>query len=126
MKYLSVVLVLLVLVSCTKKEGDTNTTQNIVSSDSSDVTGRLYVDAYDINGNKMGNTIVSLYISYDDIKRGITYNTLTASSSGRADFGYILVGNYYVIGSNQSGTLHDTTVAQVLPKRTISRKVFLR
>jgi hypothetical protein len=122
MKYILFCLSALLFVACTKQEGDTS--QTIITSDSSDITGRLYVDAYDINGNKLSNVSASLYLTYDDVKRNISLYTFTSNSSGRIDFGYILQGNYYVTGTN--GNVHDTTVAQVLPKRTITRKLFLR
>jgi hypothetical protein len=124
MKYFSLVLILFVLAACSKKEGDTN--QTIINSDSSEVTGRLYVDAYDMNGNKLSNVTASLYLTYDDVKRNISLYTFTSNASGRIDFGYILQGNYYVTGVNNTASLHDTTVAQVLPKRIITRKLFLR
>jgi hypothetical protein len=125
MKHVAFILGLFVLASCTKKEGDT--TQTIITSDSSEVTGRLYVDAYDANGNRVNNVTASLFLSYADVRNNISLYTFSSNnSSGRVDFGYILEGNYYVTGISGDGTLHDTTVAQVLPKRIISRKLFLR
>jgi hypothetical protein len=126
MKYIFTFLIISSLFACTKQEDNTYPTQTIVTADSSDVTGRLLVEVTDLNGNSISGATASLFLTYDDVVRNISLYTLTANTSGRIDFGYILGGNYYVSGSNPTGTLHDTTVAQVLPKRSITRKLFLR
>ena len=114
------------MVACQKNDSDSTPSQTIVTSDSSNVTGRLYVDMYDVSGNLLSNATANLFLSYDDIKRNIPLFSFKSNSSGRVDFGYILEGNYYLTGVSNSGLLHDTTPAQVLPKRTLTRKLILK
>ena len=120
------ILFILLITACTKKDDSTTPTQTIVTTDSSNVAGRLYVDVYDVNGNTLSASTASLFLTYDDVKRNIPLYTISAGANGRVDFGYILQGNYYLTGKNTSGTLHDTTVAQVLPQRILTRKLILR
>lgn len=128
--FLSLILLLAFAVSsCRKDDIDNNNpapTQTIITSDSSNTTGRLYVDVLDINGNEINQAEVSLYISYDDLKRSIPLYTFNSNNNGRVDFGFVLQGNYYLTGRNANGLLRDTTVAQVLPQRSIFRKLILR
>lgn len=129
MKIQTVLILLVVagIVSCSKKNDDDPTpTQTIVTTDSSGVSGRLYVDVFDVNGNDVSGANVSLFLSKEDLDANIPLYSFVSSSAGRVDFGYILQGNYYVTGSNNAGTLHDTTVAQVLPKRVLTRKLILQ
>jgi hypothetical protein len=114
------------LVACQKTDGDSTPAQTIVTSDSSNVTGRLYVDIVDGSGHSLSNAKATLYLSFDDIARGVPLYSFTSNSSGRVDFGYILEGNYYLTGVSSGGALHDTTVAQVLPKRVLTRKLILQ
>lgn len=114
------------LVSCSKDDGDDTPEQTIVTVDSSGVSGRLYVEVYDVNGNDISGAEVSLFITKEDMMNNIPLYQFTSSSTGRVDFGYILQGNYYVTGQNGAGTTHDTTVAQVIPKRVLTRKLILQ
>ncbi len=124
---LFILLVVVGIVSCSKKkDDDTVLNQTIVTSDSSGVTGRLYVDVFDVNGNDVAGATVKLFLSKEDMYDDLVFNTMVSSSSGRVDFGYILQGNYYVTGVNASGLLHDTTPAQIIPKRVLTRKLFLK
>lgn len=116
----------LLMFACQKNDSDSTPSQTIVTSDSSNVTGRLYVDMYDGLGRLQSNATARLYLSYDDIKRNIPLYTFKSSTNGRVDFGYILEGNYYLTGTSSNGLLHDTTPAQVLPQRTLTRKLILR
>lgn len=118
--------VILGIISCSKNEDNTLPTQTIITSDSSNTTGRLYVEFYDVNGNQMNNGIANLYLSYSDLKNNLPLYTLTSNNNGRVDFGFVLNGNYYLTGTNLTGNLRDTGVAQVLPQRTITRKLILR
>lgn len=120
---------LILIASCSKDDNDNNNPtpiQTIITSDSSNATGRLYVDVFDLNGNEINQAIVSLYISYNDLQKSIPLYTFSSNNNGRVDFGFVLQGNYYLTGSNTNGTLSDTTVAQVLPQRSIFRKLILR
>ncbi|MCU0442786.1 MAG: hypothetical protein MUE96_10345 [Bacteroidia bacterium] len=126
--YIAVLITALVASSCRKSDDDDNPTptQTIITSDSSNATGRLYVDVFDVNGNEINQATVSLYISYTDLQKSLPLYTFTSNNNGRVDFGFVLQGNYYLTGSNANGTLRDTTVAQVLPQRSIFRKLILR
>jgi ABC-type uncharacterized transport system YnjBCD substrate-binding protein len=124
---LLVLCIALIVASCSKKDdGDDTPQQTIVTTDSSGVSGRLYVDVYDVNGNDIAGATVNLYLSKDDMNADIPLYSFLSKSTGRVDFGYILQGNYYVTGKNAAGTIHDTTVAQVLPKRVLTRKLILQ
>lgn len=118
------------ITSCEKSDDvDENKTQQVViTNDSSDVAGRLYVEVRNFNNtSSIGNADVRLYLTYDDVVNNIPMYDLKSGSNGRVDFGYILQGNYYVVGEHQSGgiTIGDTTVAQILPRRTITRYLFM-
>lgn len=124
---LLVLFVALIVASCSKKDdGDDTPQQTIITTDSSGVSGRLYVEVYDVNGNDLTGATVSLYLSKEDMNADIPLYSFVSPSSGRVDFGYVLQGNYYVTGRNNIGTTHDTTVAQVLPKRVLTRKLILQ
>lgn len=117
----------LIAASCSKKDDKDDTPQQtIVTTDSSGVSGRLYVEVYDVNGNDLAGATVSLYLTKDDMNADMPLYSFVSPSSGRVDFGYILQGNYYVTGYNITKTTHDTTVAQVLPKRVLTRKLILQ
>lgn len=121
------VLLLAVTLQNCIKDDSTNTSQSIVDSDSSDVSGRLYVDVYNGSGNsKVQGAQVSLYLTYDDMMKNIDLYTFSSNSQGRVDFGYVLQGNYYITGySTTGGLVKDSSVAQILPKRVLTRKLFL-
>ncbi|MBU3663738.1 MAG: hypothetical protein FGM41_11165 [Bacteroidetes bacterium] len=98
----------------------------IITIDSSEFNGRLYVYTYDFfNNNVMGNSDVYLYVNYNDIARNLWLNTIrTSAGQGEADFGFLLQGNYYLVANN--GFKRDTAMVQVLGKRIIKRNLFLR
>jgi hypothetical protein len=98
----------------------------IITIDSSEFNGRLYVYTYDFfNNNVLGNTDVYLYVNYNDIARNLWLNNIrTNTSQGEADFGFLLQGNYYLVANN--GFKRDTAMVQVLGKRIIKRNLFLR
>lgn len=122
-----ILITLALIASCRKTdEDDQAPTQTIITSDSSNATGRLYVDVYDVNGNEINQAEVRLYITYNDLQKNLPLYTFTSNTIGRVDFGFVLQGNYYLTGISNNGTLRDTTVAQVLPQRNITRKLILR
>lgn len=127
MKQLFITLAIIAGLAACKKSDDDNTTptQTIVTSDSSNLTGRLIVNVYDINNNTLSNAKASLFLSYSDVINNIPLYTLTSNSSGKVDFGFVREGNYYLTGISSGGTMRDTTVAQVLPQRTNTRKLIL-
>jgi len=123
---------LLTVISC-QKAADTpsqNTTvQTIVSTDSSDVAGRLQVEVRNTtNTGSVANATVSLFLNYDDVLRNYALYRISSSSTGQVDFGFVLQGNYYLTGSAviSGRTRTDTTVVQIIPKRTNTRFLFLR
>lgn len=130
--FMSGLIVLLILTSCQQaaETPQQNTTvQNVITTDSSDVAGRLYVEVRNTNNTAaVSGANVTLYLSYDDMMRNIWLYRLTSSSNGVVDFGYVLQGNYYVTASGtvSATTRHDTTVVQIIPKRTHRRYLYLR
>ena len=118
-------LVLVVFMACTKTESNPNPSQTIITSDSSQYSGRLKVTVLDgTNNNSLINDAqVFLYPTYDDLKRNFYINTVY-SAGGTADFGYILQGNYYLRA--QSGIKSDTNVVQVMGQKIITRTMIVR
>ncbi|OYU94641.1 MAG: hypothetical protein CFE21_15295 [Bacteroidetes bacterium B1(2017)] len=112
--------------ACTKSgTSSSDSTSPIITVDSSQFNGRLYVYTYDdFTSAKLSNTDVFLYTNYDDIKRGIYLFYRKSNVSAEADFGYLLQGNYYIVAKNSFKT--DTSLVQVTSKRTINKNVFLR
>lgn len=128
MKYSLIVLFAgLFLGACnsSNKNNEENPTP-IITIDSSEFNGRLYVYTYDFfSNNVLGNTDVYLYVNYNDIARNLWLNTIrTNASQGEADFGFLLQGNYYLVANN--GMKRDTALVQILGKRIIKRSLFLR
>ncbi len=125
--FLFLSLLLSLLVACTKTDtGNSNNNGNtIVTIDSSEFNGRLFVETYDYTlGTKISGADVFLYTNYEDINRGIYLFYQKGNSSGEADFGYLLQGNYYLV--SKTFFKADTSLVQVLSKRTIHRNVYLR
>jgi hypothetical protein len=120
-------LAFLAMASC--KKTDTATPEEeggtIITSDSSQFNGRLYINTLDFfGGAKLSNTDVYLFTNYEDIYRQLYLFTKRSNSNAEVDFGYLLQGNYYVV--SQTGIKRDTSLVQVLGGRTINRNVYLR
>jgi len=124
-KIIFAAIVLTGFMAFTKTETNPNPSQTIITSDSSQYSGRLKVMVLDGTNNNaiINDAQVFLYPTYDDLKRNFYINTVT-SISGTADFGYILQGNYYLRA--QSGIKSDTNVVQVLGQKTITRTMIVR
>lgn len=124
-KLLYTALVLVSFLACSKSDTVSTPSQTIITSDSSQYSGRLKVIVLDgTNNNSVINGAqVFLYPTYEDLKRNFYLNTVS-SVSGTADFGYILQGNYYLRA--QSGTKGDTNVVQVLGQKTITRTMIVK
>jgi hypothetical protein len=124
-KIIFAVIVLLIFIGCSKTETNPNPSQTIITSDSSQYSGRLKVIVLDGTNNNtvINNAQVFLYPTYDDLKRNFYINTVS-SISGTADFGFILQGNYYLRA--QSGIKSDTNVVQVMGQKTITRTMIVR
>ena len=124
-KIIFAVIVFLIFIGCSKTETNPNPSQTIITSDSSQYSGRLKVIVLDGTNNNtiINNAQVFLYPTYDDLKRNFYINTVS-SINGTADFGFILQGNYYLRA--QSGIKSDTNVVQVMGQKTITRTMIVR
>ncbi len=113
------------LYACSKSDNNSQPSQTIITSDSSQYSGRLKVVVLDgtNNNNVINGASVFLYPTYEDLKRNFYLNTVV-SAGGNADFGYVLQGNYYLRA--QSGTKSDTNVVQVMGQKTITRTMIVR
>lgn len=123
------IVLLVITISCntssTKK--DDPTPQTIITSDSSDATGRLYVITYNASGASVySGAVVKLFLSYEDVQRNLPLYSIVSDAAGKADFGYVLKGNYYVLGTYNGGFYRDTTVAQILPQKSVTRYLYLK
>ncbi|MFZ4797953.1 MAG: hypothetical protein ACOYMA_10685 [Bacteroidia bacterium] len=118
-------LVLVSFLACSKSDTVSTPSQTIITSDSSQYSGRLKVTVLDGTNNNavINGAQVFLYPTYEDLKRNFYLNTVS-SVSGIADFGYILQGNYYLRA--QSGIKSDTNVVQVLGQKTITRTMIVK
>ena len=125
MKNTLLLFVLACIIFACSKSDSSNPSQTIITSDSSQFTGRLKVVVLDgTNGNSTINGAqVYLYPSYEDLKRNYYLNTVN-TASGTADFGFILQGNYYLRAL--SGNKGDTNVVQVMGQKTITRTMIVR
>jgi hypothetical protein len=124
-KIVFITLVLFGLMACNRTDTIATPNQTIITSDSSQFTGRLKVIVLDgTNSNSVINGAqVFLYPTYDDMKRNYYINTVS-SISGSADFGFILQGNYYLRA--ESGLKGDTNVVQVMGQKTITRTMIVK
>ena len=120
-------LVMIVSASCSKSSSSDPTPQNtIITSDSSEYNGRLKAEVRNNSNNLEPNAIVYLYANYSDLERNLSLNYIYTNSSGIADFGYLLQGNYYLMAqSTTNSLLRDTTVVQVNSKRETTRTMRL-
>lgn len=119
----------LLFASCSSSGNSSNDKDDsnpIISIDSSEFNGRLIVSCYDFATNaKLRNSDVYLFINYEDIARGLWLNLLrTSGSADEADFGYLLQGNYYLVAVN--GFKRDTSLVQILGRRTVRKDLSLR
>ena len=120
-------LVMIVSSSCSKSSSNDPQPQNtIITSDSSEYNGRLKAEVRNNSNNLEPNAIVYLYANYTDLERNLSLNYIYTNSSGIADFGYLLQGNYYLMAqSTTNSLLRDTTVVQVNSKRETTRAMRL-
>lgn len=121
--YLFVISLALIMNSCGKDDDTIPASQTIVTSDTSEYNGTLDVRVYYYSAGNVyscGSGVdVYLYVSYQDIQNNLYIYKLTTNSSGSADFGYILFGNYYVraAGTISSVTYEGINVVQVRSRR---------
>ncbi|MCU0423028.1 MAG: hypothetical protein MUC81_09480 [Bacteroidia bacterium] len=119
----------IVLYSCSGSNNDntaTTTPEPIITNDSSQFNGRLRVELRNQNNNLEANGIVYLYPTFDDLKRNLPLNFQFTNQSGVVDFGFLLQGNYYILGRNSGNPLlADTAIVQVLSRRETYRTLRL-
>lgn len=89
--------------------------QNIVTSDSASTSGRLTVKVVDEQQRPVENASVYLYANYTDYQNNIDLFFLRSDRNGKADFGYVNIGNYYVLA--------DATIGGVLKRGLIAMQV---
>ena len=120
-------LVMIVSASCSKSSSSDPTPQStIITSDSSEYNGRLKAEVRNNSNNLEANAVVYLYANYSDLERNLSLNYIYTNSSGIADFGYLLQGNYYLMAQSTTNSfLRDTTVVQVNSKRETTRSMRL-
>lgn len=118
---------MIVVASCSKSSSSDPTPQNtVITSDSSEFNGRLKAEVRNNSNNLESNAIVYLYANYSDLERNLSLNYIYTNSSGIADFGYLLQGNYYLMAQSTTNSfLRDTTVVQVNSKRETTRSMRL-
>lgn len=127
MRYCFLAFLAISLFACGKLDSNQPTLINqVITNDSSSFNGKLLVIVYDQNGTHVqSGASVSLFVSYDDLKRNFPLNKLTTeTNTGIANFGYLLNGNYYLCA--QKGNLIDTSMVQVLGQRTIQKSMYLK
>lgn len=120
-------LALMIFGACTKSNNTPSDTTGgtIVTIDSSEFNGKLLVTSYDYyTGNKISNAQVYLYTRYEDISKNLYLYYRPSNSNGESDFGYLLQGNYYIVAAD--GSRRDTSLVQILSKRTVNRAIYLQ
>lgn len=117
---------MLFMISCREKDDlEPLPQQNIIYSDTSSITGELTIQVY----YKYSNNVIyvagtgfwiSLYVSYEDLINDLYIYTLPSNNNGRAYFGYINYGNYYVKAEGYIENLYYEGIAalQVRPRRS--------
>ncbi len=121
------------VMSCKKDKGndDDLPPQEIVTYDTSGITGQLLVKTYYLDNNSSQvpaySTVVYLYANYNDIQIDKTnstndlaiYRLTTGNDNNEAYFGYINYGNYYVwANATINGTYYERiSIVQVRPDR---------
>jgi hypothetical protein len=120
-----------VIFSCKKNDGTVPAQQQILTYDTSGMTGQLVVYVNYLNpSNQVINANYSnvyLYASRDDIQTDLTNTSydlaiyrINTGSDNSAYFGYINYGNYYVLSFNDNiGGLsyQKTSIVQVRPQQ---------
>ena len=141
-KYLIIsIAILLSFASCKKDDSvEPAPPQEIVTADSSGLTGELTVETFYVQHGSSNITPlrfsnVFLYTSYDDIMTDLNNNTenlaiyrlTTASNNNIAYFGFINYGDYYVLGFKDEATYYyeKVSIVQVRPGRQEYLKLYL-
>ena len=109
--------------SCRGSNATPTESQTVIRSDSSEFTGRVSINIYDKFGARVSDAKVRIYSNYDDIARELFIFELDQGSNGTYDFGYMMVGNYYV--EARRGTDYGQGAFQCYSNRTINKNVWL-
>ncbi len=118
--------------SCSKKADPVPAQQQILTYDTSGMTGRLTVYVKYMNPQfqivDANNTDIFLYASRDDIQTDLTNSSydlaiyrLNTGTGNKAYFGYINYGNYYIysFNNNINGLSYQkTSIVQVRPQQS--------
>ncbi len=119
-------IVLIAFASCNKDDDeDPYQPNNIVTYDTSGLTGELIIRVYHYNGTHNipaeWGFKVRLFVTYDDAERNEPYlYEVATNTNGVAYFGYINYGDYYVKGTgsyNGVNYISNINVTQVLAGR---------
>ncbi|NJM93455.1 MAG: hypothetical protein HC842_01255 [Cytophagales bacterium] len=123
-KLLLALLILSALAAC-NENNNPDEGQNFVFNDSSATSGRLIVETLDQSGNRLDNTVVYLFLAYEDIERNLYIFFRESDNNGKADFGYINIGSYYITSIKANLGLSDTAVVQVRSQQIENKRVVL-
>lgn len=114
------------IMACSKNSEDTTPQQAIITADSSEFNGRLKAEVRGVSNNLEANAVVYLFPDYQALQNNLSLNYQFTNSSGIADFGYVLQGNYYLLArSTVNNGARDTVVVQVNSRREVVRQMRL-
>lgn len=103
-----------------------NNGQSILLNDTSSTTGSLLVEVIDANRNSIDDAEVQLFTDFEAIDRGIFLFRLFTNGRGRVDFGFLNIGNYYIVAESPDQLLSDTAVVQIRSQKDVFKVVELR
>ncbi len=98
--------------------------QPVILNDTSQVSGSLIARVFEGSGSLVVDADVYLYSSYEDVLRNLPVLNVKTQSNGEANFGSVLLGNYYITA--QKGFKRDTVSAQVLSQNMTVRVLTIR
>lgn len=115
----------MVLTACNEADPAPIQGQGILLRDTSSTTGSLVIQVFDQAGNGVSNADVYLFTDYEVIGRGIYLINLLSDRRGLVDFGFVNIGNYYVVAESASLGVADTSVVQVRSQKDVLKIVRL-
>ncbi|MCF8370816.1 MAG: hypothetical protein K9H64_04285 [Bacteroidales bacterium] len=125
MRLIGVLAVASFFASCNLDNTASPSTQDIVYSDTSLITGELSVEVlyFDQAGQNYkpapSGTGVFLFATFEDLQNNMPIYALQTTNSNSVYFGFINYGNYYVLGFNNTSlnNYEGVSVVQVRPRR---------
>lgn len=104
------------------------TNQTIVVQDTSAYTGQLSVQVIGLRSDPLTNADVWLYASYTDYQNKLDLLYLRTDAEGRANFGFVNFGNYYLEATaNIQDTLRQTVdVVQVRSRQVVEKRLVVK